>query len=38
LWDKTPYAINPKPLNEYLTARGGAGLISRAFRSLCARR
>jgi hypothetical protein len=34
LWDKTPFAINPKPLDEYLTARGGAGLISRAFRSL----
>jgi hypothetical protein len=34
LWDKTPYAINPKPLDEYLTARGGAGLISRVFRSL----
>lgn len=31
---KTPFAINPKPLDEYLTAHGGAGLISRAFRSL----
>lgn len=34
LWDKTPFAINPKPLDEYLTARGGASLISRVFRSL----
>jgi hypothetical protein len=34
LWDKTPFAINPKPLDEYLTAHGGAGLISRMFRSL----
>jgi hypothetical protein len=34
LWDKTPFAINPKPLDEYLTAHGGAGLISRVFRSL----
>ena len=34
LWDKTPYAINPKPLDEYLTARGGVGLISRVFRGL----
>jgi hypothetical protein len=34
LCDKTPFAINPKPLDEYLTARGGTGLISRVFRSL----
>ena len=34
LWDKTPYAINEKPLDEYLTARGGSGVISRVFRSL----
>jgi len=34
LWNKTPFAINPRPLDEYLTAHGGAGLISRTFRGL----
>ena len=34
LWAKTPYAIDPRPLEGHLTPHGGLTVLTRAFRSL----